>query len=68
MLYMNREQLIEKLLAMAEKLGSQKALAQELQISPAYLNDVLQGNRKPGKIILRALKLEAQVRYVEGKK
>ena len=62
---MNREQLVERLYRMAERLGSQSALAQELGISPAYLNDVLQGNRKPGKVILAALKLEAKTSYVK---
>ena len=64
MLSMDREQIIDKLTKMAEKLGSQRALAEQLGVSPAYLNDVLQGNRKPGKAILEALKLEAKTKYV----
>ena len=61
---MNREQLIDRLYDMADRLGSQRALAQQLGVSPSYLNDVLQGNRKPGRVILQALKLKAATRYI----
>lgn len=60
---MNREQIVEKLYAMVEKVGSQAAVARELGVSPAYLNDILQGHRRPGKLILGALKLEAKTIY-----
>jgi DNA-binding transcriptional regulator YdaS (Cro superfamily) len=60
---MTHAQLIDKLKAMAEKLGSQSALARSLGISPAYLSDVLNGRREPGKSVLASLGLVACVEY-----
>lgn len=44
---------------------SQKALAEELGITPSYLCDVLQRRRDPGPQVLRALGLERVVTYRE---
>ncbi len=42
---------------------SQRAVAAELEVSPAYLCDVLAGRRDPGKSILKGLGLRRVVRY-----
>jgi transcriptional regulator with XRE-family HTH domain len=42
---------------------SQRAVAQELGVSPQYLCDVLAERREPGKSILDALGLEKKVSY-----
>lgn len=47
--------------------GSQKALAERMKISPGYLNDVLQGKRRPGRKLLTAMGLKAVIVYVEIK-
>lgn len=47
------------------RIGSQKAAAAEWQISPAYLSDVLQGKRAPGKAILAALGYRKVVMYAD---
>lgn len=52
---------------MIDQEGSQKAAAAKLGVSAAYLNDVLQGNRKIGKKILGALGLEVQFGFVNKK-
>lgn len=42
---------------------TQKALADELGVSPAYLSDILRGKRDPGPQVLGALGLERVVAY-----
>lgn len=39
------------------------AVARDLKITPQYLHDFLKGQRKPGKKLLAALKLEKVVSY-----
>ena len=41
----NAEQLIAKMKARVERLGSQSKLAGELTISPGYLNDIFTGRK-----------------------
>jgi hypothetical protein len=48
---------------MASRLGTQTALAYQLGIHPAYLNDVLNGRRDPGPAILEPLGYERVVIY-----
>ena len=43
--------------------GSRKAWAEQNNISPAYVSDVLNGNRDPGERILNALGLVKVVSY-----
>lgn len=43
--------------------GSQKLWAERHKISPAYVSDVLRGNREPGDSILKALQLRKVVTY-----
>ena len=42
---MNKDEMIEILWAMVDKAGSQAAVAATLKITPAYLSDILNGNR-----------------------
>jgi len=44
--YYTREQLIETLYDLVTKHGSQKAVAELLNMKPAYLSDVLHSNRE----------------------
>jgi transcriptional regulator with XRE-family HTH domain len=44
--------------------GSQKALAAKLDVSEAYLSDVLRGNRAAGNKILARYNLRAVTSYV----
>jgi len=47
----------------AAKRGTQKALADHLGVSDAYLSDVLNGRKDPGESILEPLGLERVVTY-----
>ena len=42
---------------------TQAAVAKSLDVSPAYLSDVLAGRREPGPKLLRALGLERRTVY-----
>lgn len=55
--------ILETIRARVEKAGSQRALASEIQVSPQYLNDVLNGRKEPGEGILRPMGLERVVTY-----
>jgi len=43
--------------------NSQKKIAKEWHVSPAYFSDVIRGRREPGKKILKAMGLKKVVRY-----
>jgi transcriptional regulator with XRE-family HTH domain len=58
------DELIHLLQNLVKVAGSQKALADELRISPQYLGDVLRGRREPGEAILSRLGLEKRIYYV----
>lgn len=60
---MTRADVIERLKAVLAKADSQKGAADALGVSPQYLNDVIHKRRKPGKKLLRALKLKAVEAY-----
>ena len=51
-----------------QRQGSQLALAHHMGASPAYVSDVLRGDRKPGKLVLRYLGLERKVGYLGKQK
>jgi len=46
-----------------KRLGSQTAVAEMAGVSIAYINDIKQGRRDPGKSVLDALGLEKVVTY-----
>lgn len=63
---MNRDKLIKRL----EKLQGERSrqeLAASLEISPAYLSDIFNGNREPGPKLLEKLGLVRIVTYAEAK-
>ena len=49
---------------LCNNMGGQSSFAKAHGISTAYVNDILQGRRLPGKKILDALGFEKQVFYV----
>ncbi len=57
------EEVRERLLAACA--GDQKRWATEHNISGAYVSDVINGRREPGKSVLRPLHLEKRVVYEE---
>lgn len=46
-----------------KRLGSQTAVAKMADVSLAYINDIKQGRREPGKSVLDALGIEKVVTY-----
>lgn len=64
---MTREQVLKRLRHLAGVYGSQKALAEHIGVSGAYLSDVLQGYRQPGPKILKALGIERNEAYRSAK-
>lgn len=48
--------------------GSQKALAAKLDVSEAYLSDVLRGRRSAGDKILSRYRMKAVTNYVPAEK
>jgi transcriptional regulator with XRE-family HTH domain len=60
---MTKQQLLKLLWKKVDEAGSQKQLAEQFKISPAYLNDVLNERREPGKSILDALGIKKVVSY-----
>ncbi len=58
---------IDQLLALINKkvedAGSQRAVALELGITPAYLSDVLSRRREPGESVLAPLGLRKKITY-----
>lgn len=60
---MTKEEVIEVFQSVVKTLGSEKAAAKLLHISPAYLNDILLGRRLPGRKSLACLGLEPITAY-----
>ncbi len=60
----NKAEVIAKLRADVERLGSQKALAEAIGVHPSYVGDVLKGVRDPGPSILRFYGLREESVYV----
>lgn len=53
MIYMfTKEKLLQRIEKEVAALGSQKAFADKIGITPAYLSDVLSGKREPGEKLL----------------
>ncbi len=61
---LTKEQFTDLLESKIKAAGSQKAFAQTLQVSEAYLSDVLRNRREPGQKILVPLGLQAVTNYV----
>lgn len=60
---MTHEKFIQLLIKEVKNAGSQRALAEKLGVSPAYLGDVLHGRREPGRSILEPLGFRRVVLY-----
>ena len=60
---MNTQEFIAYLQRLASEVGSQKQLAKQLGVSPAYLGDILHGRREPGEKILKALGFQRSIYY-----
>lgn len=61
---MNNDEFIEHLREYVKQIGTQKQAAANLEISTAYLNDVLNGRREPGRKIACAFGLRKVIRWV----
>ena len=59
-----REDVLELMKADVVRLGSQKALAEAIGVSPGHVSDVLEGSRGPGPSILRFYGLREESVYV----
>lgn len=57
------EDVRETLVFRITKSGSATAYAKSINISPAYLSDILSGKREPGEKVLSALGLVRLLRY-----
>ena len=64
---LSKAHVLEMLRRKARTAGSQKALAEALGVTPAFLSDVLHGKREPGPTMLRALGLRRVVVYVRAR-
>lgn len=60
---LTQSQIVELLRAAVEAAGTQKAFAQQHDVSEQYITDVLRGRREPGAKILAALGYEKVVSY-----
>jgi hypothetical protein len=58
-----RDELIDLIRAEIKKFGSQRALAREWRVAPAYITDLLHGLRDPGPKILEAMGYERVISY-----
>jgi hypothetical protein len=65
--YITIDDVREELRLLANDMSSQKSLADRMNISPAYLCDVLEKRRDPGPAILHFLKLKKVIVYIEEK-
>jgi hypothetical protein len=48
------------------KASNQSAVARDLGVSPAHINDVINGRRGPGKKLLRALGMVKHIVYMKS--
>ncbi len=60
---MGEAEVLRLLRAACKEWGAQKNWAEGHDISPQYVNDVLNGRREPGRLILSALGVERIVTY-----
>jgi hypothetical protein len=58
------DQVLERLRASVERVGSQRAWARKSNVSEAYLSDVLLRRREPGPAILEPLGVHAETIYL----
>lgn len=61
---LTKEEFLSQLQDRVDDEGSQRSLARKLNISPGYLNDVLQRRKEPREKLLNSLGLQAVTHYV----
>ena len=61
---LHKGDVLDRIRADVERLGTQKAVAEAMGIHPSYLGDVLKGVRDPGPAILRFYGLVERSVYV----
>ena len=61
---LTKEQFLAQLQDRVNNEGSQRKLARKLEISPGYLNDVLQRRKEPREKLLKSLGLRAVTNYI----
>lgn len=59
----HRDDVVKLLERLCQKLGSQKALAEKLGVSPSYISDVLSGRRDISESLARKLGLKVVIGY-----
>lgn len=57
----HRDDVVKLLERLCQKLGSQKALAEKLGVSPSYISDVLSGRRDISESLARKLGLKVVI-------
>lgn len=62
-IYLDYIEVCSRLTVACKNAGSQKAFAEKHNLSPAYVCDVMNARREPGKSILDALGIVRVVRY-----
>jgi AraC-like DNA-binding protein len=67
MRHLTIDQLLEQIEGDIQRAGSQKALAERLNLSEQYLCDVLKRRRAPGPKVLSSYGLRAVTNYVKDK-
>lgn len=67
MRHLTIDQLLAKIEDDVEIQGSQKALAEKLNLSEQYLGDILKRRRAPGPKVLNSYGLRAVTNYVKDK-
>ena len=60
-----KEKALERIKQMVKEMGSQTAVAKELNISPAYLGDILKGNRDISNQVAAKLGYKRVISYEE---
>jgi transcriptional regulator with XRE-family HTH domain len=65
---LSEEEFLSRIRDDVETEGSQKALAAKLDVSEAYLSDVLRGRRSAGSKILSRYRLRAVTNYIPTEK
>jgi plasmid maintenance system antidote protein VapI len=61
------EEILKIIMQMVDKWGSQRAVADQLEISAAYLNDILRGNRDVSNKVAKRLGYTKIIRFRKEK-
>lgn len=64
MRFYTADEVRQRLQQVVDQRGSQKAIAEEAQVSPSFLSDVLKGHHEPTGNILSYLRMDRKVYYM----